>query len=203
MASDQVLREKLAERAGRFEELSRQLEDPAVAADAKRFPALLRERGVLEESARLHASWTELAQRSEEAEAILAEGESELAELAEVELGEARTSLVSLAEEARTALVADPEDERRRVIVEIRAGTGGDEATLFAADLFRMYGKLADARRWRCFVEGDVACSFACARISASDTDSSSPRSRLSPEPSASSRWRDTSAKPRDGCRAR
>lgn len=157
MASDQVLREKLAERAARFEELSRQLEDPAVAADAKRFPALLRERGVLEESARLHASWSELAQRIEEAEAILAEGESELAELAEAELGEARTSLVSLAEEARTALVADPEDERRRVIVEIRAGTGGDEATLFAADLFRMYGKLADARRWRLESMGEQA----------------------------------------------
>ena len=86
-------------------------------------------RGVLEESARLHASWTELAQRIEEAEAILAEGESELAELAEVELGEARTSLVTLAEEARTALVADPEDARRRVIVEIRAlGLGGSSS---------------------------------------------------------------------------
>lgn len=157
MASEQVLRNKLAERAERFDALSRELEDPAVAGDARRFPALLRERGALEESARLHASWSELETRITEGEAILGEPDSELAELARDEVAEARAALLDLQESARAALVADPEDERRRVIVEIRAGTGGDEATLFAADLFRMYGKLADARRWRIEPMGEQA----------------------------------------------
>ena len=145
-----ALVEKLRERAQRHHELTELLNDPAISSDPKRFPQILRERGSLELSSELWARLDELQKRSEEARSILEDGsDPEMSELAEVELSEIEEASLSLDAEVKNALISDPEDERASVIFEIRAGTGGDEATLFAADLNRMYGRFLDANSWK------------------------------------------------------
>ena len=143
--------EKLRLQARRFDELTDLLASPDAAADGKRYPALLRERGQLERAAELCRRLDALVQRRAEAERILAEPspDPDLAELAREDLEGLAELEHALDREVKAVLVSDPEDERTRVIVEIRAGTGGDEATLFAADLNRVYRRYVEGRRWR------------------------------------------------------
>ena len=142
---------KLRERAERFEALTEELSQPEVAADPKRYPVLLKERGALESSFELNRRLTELVQRRSEAEAILAEADADadMRSLAQEELMQLEEEEPRFDAEVKGALVSDEDDQRTKVIVEIRAGTGGDEATLFAADLFRIYGKYFDVQRWK------------------------------------------------------
>lgn len=150
MAIDGALIAALEERAARYDELTEEISKPEVAGDGRRLPGLLRERGSLEHAHRMFAAHRALVARRAEAEELLATGaEDEYAALAREELEAVEAEEAELEEEVKLALVADPEDERNRVIVEIRAGTGGDEATLFAADLVRMYGRFCDDRGLR------------------------------------------------------
>ncbi|MFT7679163.1 MAG: peptide chain release factor 1 [Planctomycetota bacterium] len=141
----------LRERTVRHVELTDMLADPELAADPKRFPAVLRERGSLERSAQMYAACTALEEREHEAEEILAseDGGGELGDLAREDLEAVKTESAALREEIQLALIADPEDDRTKIIFEIRAGTGGDEATLFVGDLYRMYTKYFESHRWR------------------------------------------------------
>ena len=143
--------DKLREKVERHRELSRLIEDPEVASDPKRFPEILREKGRLDAASELAARLDSLLGRRSEAREVLAEEapDPELAELAQEELVSIEEQLSVLDEEIKADLVQDDDLHREKVIVEIRAGAGGDEATLFAADLFRMYQHFADARRWR------------------------------------------------------
>ncbi len=141
---------KLRERAALYDELTTRLADPEVTTNGRRYSELSRERGSLEGSKRLCVRLDGLSQRRAEAEAILAAAtDQELAALAREELELVPVEEAALEEEILAALVADPEDRRTKVIVEIRAGTGGDEASLFAADLLRMYRKYCDLKRWK------------------------------------------------------
>ena len=150
MEFNPALVEKLRERAERFAQLTGLLADPAVASDPKRATALLRERGGLERSAQLHEQLTGLLNRRREAEEILAEaGDPELVELAREDLTALDDDQLTLDGEIRMALIADPQDSRSKVIFEVRAGTGGDEASLFVADLFRMYTRYCESRGWK------------------------------------------------------
>jgi len=144
-----ALIQKLTERAGRHAELTEQLADPAVAGDAKRFTQLLRERGSLEQSKELFDRVQGLIQRRAEASELLASGDPEMAELAEEELADAEREESELDEEVKSALIRDAEDDRTKVIFEMRAGTGGDEATLFVADLWRMYMRYFENHHWK------------------------------------------------------
>ena len=145
---------KLRERAERFRELTDKLSDPELLG-SKRYTGILRERGSLERSARMYERLLELQSKRAEAEAILGEAASgsdddeELFELARAELDALESTEQELDQEIKLALIADPDDERTKVIFEIRAGAGGDEATLFAADLFRMYGRCFETKRWK------------------------------------------------------
>lgn len=148
MEFDASLMVQLKRRADRFEEITGLLGDPEVAADGKQLAGLLRERGALERAHQMFGELTALRLARSEAEAILAEGgDDELVDLAREELAGLGEAEQRLDDEVKLALIADPTDERRKVIVEIRAGTGGDEATLFAADLFRMYHRFCDGER--------------------------------------------------------
>jgi peptide chain release factor 1 len=145
-----ALVDKLRERAQRHAELTERLGDPEVASDPKRFPPLLRERGSLEQSLKMHEHLSALVRRRQEAEEIIADDEDEeLVALAREELAGLEDEEVALDQEVKLALIAEPEDQRTKVIFEIRAGTGGDEATLFAADLFRMYIKYFESQGWK------------------------------------------------------
>jgi peptide chain release factor 1 len=135
----------------RWDDLSTQLADPAIHADPGRLRDLSREHArlaaVVEAAARLRKASADL----EGARALLAEseGDAELAAMAQAEIEQLQAETERLEGELRRLLVPrDPLDDRDAV-VEIRAGTGGDEAALFAGDLFRMYQRYADRRGWK------------------------------------------------------
>src|SRR5215212_5217234 len=127
---------------GRFAELERQMSDPEVIADRERYADVGREYRDLQSAHELAREWLTLKDDLEGARELLAE-DGDDPELKSV-MAEAPTRLEELAEEIRLAMVErDPNDDKN-VIVEIRAGTGGDEAALFAGDLFKMLGRYAE-----------------------------------------------------------
>jgi peptide chain release factor 1 len=146
-----ALVQNLRRQAERFEEITQAISTPEIAADGRKLPALLQERGRLEATAILSRRLDALVVRRAEAERILAEPkpDPDLAGLAREDLEEVESLEATLDREIKEALIAEPEDDRRKVIVEIRGGTGGDEATLFARDLYGIYRRYAEVRRWK------------------------------------------------------
>jgi peptide chain release factor 1 len=140
---------KLELAARRFAELETELGDPALVGDPRRYPALMRERGRLARAAELYREASSLASDREDARGLLEARDRDSQQLAREELARIEEREPLLEREIVDELVKDPELERTRVIVEIRAGTGGDEATLFARDLFEIYERFAQARKWR------------------------------------------------------
>jgi peptide chain release factor 1 len=141
--------EKLSGIEERFAELERLMGSPEVATDPARLQEYGRERAELEELVGATRRLRETEAQVADAEAMTREGDRELAELAEAELAELRPRREGLLGEVRALLVPKDPDDEKNVIVEIRAGAGGDEAGLFAAELFRMYQKYADKQRWK------------------------------------------------------
>jgi peptide chain release factor 1 len=133
----------------RYAELGELLASPDVVRDPKKLREFSRERSRLEQTVRASAEYRQLAATVADDEAAIASGDAELAELAQAELPELRAKLDALAEELKKLLLPRDPDDDKNVIVEIRAGTGGDEASLFAAELYRMYSKFAERRRWK------------------------------------------------------
>jgi peptide chain release factor 1 len=131
----------------RFAELGEQMTDAEVISDRERYAEVGRAYRQLEPAAKLAAQWREAQSTADGAEELLAE-EGEDAEMRE-ELGAARERIEQLEEEIRMAMVErDPNDEKS-VIVEIQGGAGGDEAGLWAGDLYRMLSKYAERRGWQ------------------------------------------------------
>jgi peptide chain release factor 1 len=145
----------------RFRDLERQMADPEVIGDRERYASVGREYASLESAAKLAAEWRRAVDDEAGARELLAEdgGDSELREMAT----QARERIEALDEEIRLAMVErDPNDEKN-VIVEIRPGAGGDEAGLFAGDLYRMFNRYAERRGFQteALSEGDGQYSFA------------------------------------------
>jgi peptide chain release factor 1 len=139
----------LADVERRYEELEQQMADPEVATDPARLQELGRERAEFEEVVSAYRELKALDEQIAGAEELARGDDADLAELAEEELNELRPKRAAQFDRIRALLVPrDPNDEKN-VIVEIRAGTGGDEAALFAADLFRMYTRYAERHRWK------------------------------------------------------
>ncbi|HET9016377.1 MAG TPA: PCRF domain-containing protein, partial [Thermomicrobiaceae bacterium] len=133
----------------RYEELERLLADPEVATDPEKLIQYGRERADIEDVVEVYRELVRVDEQIGEAEALVSGDDSELAALAEEELADLRRRRQDVEERLRLLLVPkDPNDEKN-VIVEVRAGTGGDEAALFAADLFRMYTQYAEKRGWK------------------------------------------------------
>ena len=145
-----AISDRLATIEARYEELTAQMGEPDVATDHARVQALARERSQLEEVVGLHRESQKVAAALDEARSIVSDGgDAELVELANEEIEALEHRQRELADQLKRALLPkDPRDDRD-VIVEIRAGTGGDEAGLFAADLYRMYSRYADDRNWK------------------------------------------------------
>jgi len=141
------IRNKLEHISERFQEITVLLADPEVQADTNRFRDLSREYAQVEPLSRCYQRYVEAQQELSSAQAMLAD--PEMAELAEDACTEARQVLADLEPELqRLLLPRDPNDERN-VYLEVRAGTGGAEAALFAGDLLRMYLRYAEQRRWK------------------------------------------------------
>lgn len=142
------MEEKLASVERRFNELTAQMADPTLASDYARYAEIARQHSELEPIVQKYREWKRARQELADNEA-LAEGDDELAELARAELESLRNRVAALEQTLKLMLVPkDPKDERD-VIMEIRAGAGGEEAALFAADLFRMYTRYAENHRWK------------------------------------------------------
>jgi len=142
---------KLASVARRSEELTKLLSDPAVFADPETLRRYAKEQADLRPVVSAYHEYRKCQQELRENQELLdSEGQdSEFTALIKEEVAALTARLATLEAELRTMLLPrDPNDERG-VIMEIRAGTGGDEAALFAADLFRMYSRYADSQRWR------------------------------------------------------
>ncbi|NUP97707.1 MAG: peptide chain release factor 1 [Planctomycetaceae bacterium] len=146
MALAEALFAKLREAKARYDELTALLSQEG-GVEGRRLPGILRERGALEKRVELLARLDELAKRREDAQAMLSD--PEMAALAKEELAALEEDERNVDQEAVDALIAEEDDNRRKVIMEIRAGTGGDEASLFAADLFRLYQYYFDSQGWK------------------------------------------------------
>ena len=134
----------------RFEEVSTLITDPAVIADMKRYVRLNKEYKDLERLTGATRRYRNLLGNIEEAKTLLEnETDAEMREMAHLQLSEAASELPTLEEEIKLLLIpADPEDAKN-AIVEIRGGTGGDEAALFAGDLFKMYSRYCESKGWQ------------------------------------------------------
>ena len=133
----------------RHAELNRLLADPDVTRDPRRLRDLARERAALDQTMAALADYRRVVATVRDDEAALAAGDAELADLARAELPELKARLATLEAGLKKLLLPRDPDDDKNVIVEIRAGTGGDEASLFAADLYRMYSKYAERRGWK------------------------------------------------------
>jgi peptide chain release factor 1 len=141
--------DRLAEVERRYEELERLVADPAVIANRREFAKLARERSQLEETVQCYRERQGVERDIAEHRQLLQEKDEDLRELARAELPALEARAAALAETLKRLLLPrDPNDERNTVL-EIRAGTGGEEASLFAAELFRMYTRYAERHGWR------------------------------------------------------
>ena len=140
--------EQLPKLADRLDQINTDMSDPAVLSDQASLKRLGRERAEVEEILTKLKEYEAAVNKVSEAEEILSSDDAELAELAEAELEAGRAEVEQLEPQVQELLFpADPNDGKN-VIVEIRAGTGGEEAALFAGQLFRMYTRFAERNRW-------------------------------------------------------
>ncbi|WP_367395425.1 peptide chain release factor 1 [Pantoea sp. Ep11b] len=131
----------------RHEEVEAMLGDAGVIADQERFRALSREYAQLTDVSRCFRDWQQVQDDIDTAQQML--DDPEMRDMAQEELQEAREKSDALAQQLQVLLLPKDPDDERACFVEVRAGTGGDEAAIFAGDLFRMYSRYAEARRWR------------------------------------------------------
>ncbi len=143
------VRKKLDEICERHRTMERDLSDPTVVSDLRRFKKLSQEYARLKEIVAKYGAWKKVTEEiTGHREILRHEKDPEITALAGEELPELEKEIAALEEELRVLLLPrDPMDEKN-AILEIRAGTGGDEAALFAADLFRMYSRYAEEKRW-------------------------------------------------------
>jgi peptide chain release factor 1 len=146
---DDAILTQLRRIRARFDELTDEMGRPVVAADYEHLGELARERAEIAGVVALLEAHERQTTAAQDARALLAEDDEEMRTLAETELAGAEEQLAGIEQEIMRALLPrDPRDSRN-VIMEIRGGTGGEEAALFAADLFRMYARYAERRRWQ------------------------------------------------------
>lgn len=148
--AEHSLLEKLSGINEKFETLSGQLSDPEVIADMKKYVQLNKEYKELEPIVEAGNKYRKMIENLEGAKEILSkEKDEELREMAKEEVAEIESQLPEMEENIKLLLIpADPQDSKN-AIIEIRGGTGGDEAAIFAGDLFRMYAKFCEKRNWK------------------------------------------------------
>ena len=149
MAENNTLLEKLDGLVSRFDEIGTLITDPNVIADQKRYVKLTKEYKDLSEIMKARKEYMQCLNGLSEARQMMNENDPELREMAREEMAACETRIPELEEEIKLLLVpADPEDDKN-AIVEIRGGTGGDEAAIFAGDLYRMYVKFCESKGWK------------------------------------------------------
>ena len=152
--------DKLERIESRYKELESKLCDPDIISKREMFTKLSRERAEIEELVNVYQKLKQTIADLEEYEEATKSGDPELKELAEIEIPELKTKKSSLEDEIKILLLPKDPNDQKNVLLEVRAGTGGEEAALFAADVFRMYNRFAETMSWKTEI------------MSASETDS-------------------------------
>ncbi len=133
----------------KYDELSRKVSDPDVINNQPEWQKYIKEMGEMEPIVKKYTEYKKAKQDLAEAKEMLEDGDEEMRELAKMEIGDLEETIASAEDELKVLLLPkDPNDEKN-VILEIRAGTGGEEAALFGADLLRMYTRYAERNRWK------------------------------------------------------
>jgi peptide chain release factor 1 len=141
--------QRLKENEARFEELTRQMADPAVFSDSENYRKISKEQSDLSEVVAKYREYRRARQNRDEARQMLEDSDPEVRNMASDEIARMEPEIARIEDELKFLLIPkDPLDEKN-VVLEIRAGTGGDEATLFASEIFRMYNRYAETKRWR------------------------------------------------------
>ena len=134
----------------RFEEIVEELNNPSVVENQVRFRKLMKEQADLQPIVETYQKYKGAKQDAEDSLALLEEeSDEEMRQLAKEELSDARTRIETLEHRLKVLLLPKDPNDDKNVVVEIRAGAGGDEAALFAAELYRMYCRLAERNRWK------------------------------------------------------
>jgi peptide chain release factor 1 len=141
--------QRLDDMEARFDAVTRQMADPAVIADGEAYRKIAKTRSELEEVVGRYQDYKQAKRNYDEARSMVDDPDPELRQMANDEIARMEPELVRIEEDLKVLLLPkDPLDEKN-IVLEIRAGTGGDEATLFAAEMFRMYSRYAESQRWR------------------------------------------------------
>lgn len=134
----------------RFDEVSDLIIQPDIIADQRRYVALNREYKDLSALMEKRTAYLNLTQRQQEAEEIISDGsDPEMTDMAKEELEEVKSKLPELEETIRFMLIPKDPEDAKNIVMELRAGTGGDEASIFAGDLYRMYTKYCESKGWK------------------------------------------------------
>lgn len=142
--------DKLAEVENRYQEIEALMGDPAIATDYEKVAELAKERSSLQSLVDTFRSYQKQARELDEAKELLGSADdAELRELAQMEVADLEGSNAELLDQLRTMLLPKDPRDSKNVIVEIRAGAGGDEAGIFAGDLLRLYTRYAEANKWK------------------------------------------------------
>ncbi len=150
MADNNTLLDKLNGLVSRFEEVSTLITDPSVIADQQRYVRLTREYKELEDLMQARKEYAQVLGNLEESKNILLnESDAELKEMAREEVSACEKAIPEIEERIKLMLVPKDPEDAKNAILEIRGGTGGDEAALFAGDLFRMYSKYCERKGWK------------------------------------------------------
>ncbi len=144
-----MITDRLDQIEARYEEVEKLMSDPAVATDIKKVTELAKEFSGLEKIVKKYREYKDLQNQYEDLKVMARDNDPEIKELAEMELADVHDRIPILEHELELLLIPkDPNDEKN-VIVEIRGAAGGDEANIFAGDLFRMYNKFAESKNWK------------------------------------------------------
>ncbi|NWO04264.1 MAG: peptide chain release factor 1 [Alteromonadaceae bacterium] len=143
------IQHRLEQLVDRFEEVSALLADAATIADQNKFRDLSREFAEIEPVVKCFQDWRQSLDDISEAEELAKDGDADMREMAEEELAAARARSEELDEELQRLMLPKDPNDGKNVFLEVRAGTGGDEAAIFAGDLFRMYSRYAEKHRWQ------------------------------------------------------
>jgi peptide chain release factor 1 len=141
--------DRLDQMEARYEELGQQLADPALVSDQKKFSATAKAHRDLEPVVEKLREYREVKQGVADAKTMLADSDPDIRQMAEAELLALEPRLTEIEEQLKIMLLPKDPNDDKNIVIEVRAGTGGDEASLFAAEIFRMYLRFAEQHRWR------------------------------------------------------
>ena len=141
--------DRLGQLEARYEDLGQQMSDPTLVQDQKKFQAIAKQHRTMEPTVEKFREYRKIKEGISEAKAMLSDPDPDVKAMAQEELNTLEPRLVPVEEQLKVLLLPkDPNDEKN-VILELRAGTGGDEAALFVAEVFRMYMRFAEQHKWK------------------------------------------------------